>query len=370
MLASLREAVSGAIASKTQTATVSSEIEVDPDSSFAATDASFASAPTSPSPAPDETMAGTIDAATLATMSAESQVILQQFAHLTAQLNTRFDGVETKVDDVKTAFTARVDNLETRIGTTETKVTSLEEVVEAHGKDIDDFRERIISLENDGPPPKSQSPREVLLTAIAELKSLTADASVYSDTIVMGARKSASKVMTKNDAIKIVSEALGPQQAQITPRGNTGVFVVRFTNPKMSEAVHLANTFLAQASQDSNKKFWCDVDKPMQLRNWEQNAFKFGLKFKGTDTTRSFRILQGFLVIGSTVIGPVNMIPSPDRWPALTEVIESALQTPTTFDVKRPLEKQLRTSITKHLCEQAGPAFIDVQDSDDWMQLE
>lgn len=178
-----------------------------------------------------------INDAMLATLLTESQLILKQFTQLNTQLNGHFDTMETKVDDVKTTITSRVDNLETRVNIVETKITTLEQVVqeglEAHSKDIEDFREHISSLENEALLPKSQNVREVFLAALADLKSSMYVASDYCDTIIMGTYKSRSQMMTRTDAPKIVTEALSNQATQITPLGNIRVFVVRFMTPTM-----------------------------------------------------------------------------------------------------------------------------------------
>lgn len=174
--------------------------------------------------------------------------------------------------------------------------------------------------------------------------------------------------LTKQNITDIVCTAIGHPPAKIIPRGKSSVFFVEFLAQKKLDPDYIASTFLTKIPPSQNRDFWCSPDRPIGLRTWESNAFKLGVDYK-KNSTRAFLIIEGFLVIDMLVVGPVNLIPVSEEWPALEEAIDTAFKNPFTFNASLSPEKQLRHSSLTLIAELSGPSFVDPQESPDWMDI-
>jgi hypothetical protein len=202
------------------------------------------------------------------------------------------------------------------------------------------------------------------------LEQLYDASSQLEGTVIVGKLPSAPADKYSEDFVCTVVSQLSGSQTTIVPRGDKGVFAINFKAVAKSTPSVRARSFMMKLpSVHASRMMWAQLDRPKELRDHDSRARRFGRQFKSRVTAPSstsdkppvfFTILNGFLVINESIIGPINLIPDEEHWPELSELVLSLIKNP-----RRPQlthAKPFLAQMTRPIAEFLHERFIAIPD--------
>jgi gas vesicle protein len=295
-------------------------------------------------------------------------------AIMTAISQSKNDIKEEVRTEVKAGFDNRFDEVEDDVATLQhttsiavRKITVLENraaTTEAVVKNID---QRVEALETGaGPAPKDMSLNAVLQRETDRVRSLLDEAKAYQRVAVVGCH--GRREPSRQAIARLINENSSGLEVRFDVRG----LVARITfldDGKLPPATRAKNFVDDINSRQAAAVFWAKVDEPRMLRDLKARARGFGeavaercsMRRPGGEPVR-YSFVDGFLVVGDVVVGPLTMIPAEDDRDEALQLVTKIICHPQhrPCDYKVPIEKQMRRSISTVLHKiHNKPAFID-----------
>lgn len=150
----------------------------------------------------------------------------------------------------------------------------------------------------------------------------------------------------------------------ISPRGKSGIFAVKFVDADPARAKIAARNFINFLTVVGVVDgVWAKFDEPQQLRLASTHARKFAHELKlSFDDGPFYQLVEGHLVFGSVLVGPVTRIPGEADWPSVHAKIVEILDDPShvPFSFNRPPHVQLRFKLFSNIVQKSRSTnFVD-----------
>jgi hypothetical protein len=258
-------------------------------------------------------------------------------------INNHFDEVEDDVvqlQSVTSLAVRKITVLENRASTTEATV-----------KNID---QRVVALES-GDCRREKTLTEVLRFETDRVRSLLDDAKSYQRVAVVACH--GRREPTRAGIARLINEHSSGLEVCYDVLG----LVARITfldDGKLPPSTRAKNFADYINTRQAAAVFWAKVDEPRTLRDLKARARAFGEAVAAYCSTRRpggevvrYSIVDGFLVAGDVVVGPITMIQAEDDRGDAVKLVAKIICHPQhrPVDYKVPLEKQMRKSVTKLL---------------------
>ncbi len=286
----------------------------------------------------------------------------EHFTDFQAEVKSEFGTVHERIDDVE----EEVVQIAATTTTVVRKVTVLENrqrVTENNVKSID---QRVVALESGSRPTRRKTTTEVLEAEIANIDDLLKEAKRVDHVVVVGCH--GRREPSRQGIADLVKSYTSDFEVRYDVRGL--VARIFFGHDGSTTASQRATAFVNDvATRQSAATYWAKIDEPRFLRDLRARARLFGeavisycsTRLLGSDTLR-FSIVNGFLVIGDVVVGPLTLIPGATFHDEVVPVVAKIILDPRhrPVDYKSPLGQQLRRSIAEKLIGiHQKPMFVD-----------
>ncbi len=290
-------------------------------------------------------------------------------------VNGRIDEVEDDVvqlQSITSVAVRKIAVLENRTSVTERAVSSIDHRVSALESGVSGVA-------------KKKTLSEIIADETDRVRSLIAEAHSYQRVAVVGCH--GRREPSKSGIARLVNSHSSGIEVRYDIRGL--VARVTFGEDGRNPPATRARMFVEDInSRQAAAIYWSKVDEPRTLRDLKARARGFGeavaqycsTMLRGGDPVR-YSIVDGFLVVGDVVVGPLTMIPAECDRIETQNLVSNILLHPhhRAVDFRVPLEKQMRMSISNALhkihnkpsfidtAEEllAGPLNEDIPDSDD-----
>jgi hypothetical protein len=285
-------------------------------------------------------------------LAASNKTIIETLANMNSTLQT-VAGMKAAVEELQTDFR-------------EVK-TQLKKHKEDTDAGFEAVHKRVDELQGTKGELKA-SMKDVLPRAVMRLEKLYDEATHLEGTVIVGKLPSAPAERYSEKVVRDVVVQLSGSQTTITPRGDKGVFAISFKAiAKNTPGIRARSFLLKLPTVHASRLMWAQLDRPKELRNHDSRARRFGRQFKAKVIAPSsmsekspvfFTVLNGFLVINHSVIGPINLIPDEDHWQELSELILKLIKNPR----RPPLShsKPFLAQMTRPIAEFLYEVFVSI----------
>ncbi len=305
--------------------------------------------------------------AILAAINTESTKNENRISAVRSDLRQCLDSVNSRVDDVEQNVIAQgmaIVETNERVSIVEKQAKHTAEEVRSHDQRIVALEEARANAGSHAVAPLLQSHQEFLMNEFANIRALMNEARALSRVAVVGCH--GRKEPTHQAIINLISSEASLAIARFDIRG----LVARITFDYDGENAGpvRAQRFVENVnSRQAGAVFWANVDEPRTLRDLRARARSFGAAVadccacKMSELPRT-AIVNGFVIVGDVVVGPLTMIPGEARRDEAVQKVKQVLLATShaSVDYKEALEHQLRRSITRALAAaMSRPEFVD-----------
>lgn len=286
-----------------------------------------------------------------------------------ADMTKKIDGVEKnvlkKVDGLRSDFDTLQKDTSRGLHIAHARMDQFDRFRNAQGKLNATVNQRLKTLEKSSRSSASATPEDRLPEELAKIRSWVDEARTLEHTVVVGATQGNPKLV-RSDIDKLLADFSMSVSVKIDQRGQSGVFALKFLDSQLySSPKVVAKAFKTFANEASIDSVWAKFDEPTHLRMANGRARRFAFDLKGKlEDSHYFQLVDGFLVFGSVLVGPVSMIPDERHWPKLADLVARALEAEhTPFSFASTPQSQLNRRIISFLLGVAiSPGFVDDDD--------